>query len=1096
MFACRGLLLFTMGIALGCGGSAGAPDVVDPMDSGDEVIASTAVKAFPSDFRFGAATAAHQIEGGQTNNWSLWETLPQFAGKTAEPSSLSTDHYNRYEEDLDWITWMGLDTFRLSVEWSRIEPARGVYDPKEVAHYRDVFEAMKVRGIRPSVTLHHFTEPTWFNDLTKLSEPPTNDGFCPDGPSDTDLCFWSGPDAPKAFGDFCGKVAREYGAWVDEWMTINELTGYWLSSSIGGDFPPGLTAMTLPEIDSVALPVLRGMLEGHALCYRAIHDEDTVDADGDGRAAVVGMTMGVGSVRPSDPEDPAAVEAAEQGESLANYLVFDAVTAGMLDADFDTVPEESHPEWADTLDIIGVQYYASTVVVPLSVHPVLKGTPCMNVADETLVELELLAGCPPPPTYDFTMGDEIPAAVYGRQPDPDGLVEVLGRLHDRYPDVGLVITENGFANYDQKRAGTLVRHLDACHRAIEKGIPLEGYYHWSLLDNYEWGSGFAVRFGLIRVDYDNGQARMKTVAADVYRDITASGGLTQDLLDIYGGNGPLLDEAGVLDDRLTVTTFNVLHGLLSEDPAAQPFDRFAERLDLTAGSLAADQDSLVLLQEVSATAPEGYPDVIRDFLDAMNEPGPARYHAAFGALSGDPPTVDSGEGYTGQLIGTRLPLVTVPHGTSVASLRSVTHLRVDSGLGLVDAFNCHLDGGSHVEALEEMQKVLDFVDAQAGEDTVVILAGDFNSTPDSPVFDLLRAAGFEDLGQASGLTCGQAGDPGCTIETLPLADPANPSDRRIDYVWMRTTQPLETACVSRFQEALPDGKGGSLWMSDHIGIRCEISKDGVGTNGPLSEPCNGHSSLCGRRYDEVSSVTTHNAMANEAQGFAIPNQLESLTTQMTDGVRGLMLDTHYYQDEVTLCHSDCLVGHRPLLDGLVEIREFLQANPREIITIIFESQVSESDTAAVFEAAGLTDFLLAHWAGDPWPTLGLMIETGRRLVVFSDKSKGKVPWHHDVWDHCWETHWSNQDLVDFDCEPNRGDPANPLFILNHFLTNPAALPSLAKEANANPGFHELAFQCREESGSIPNFVTVDFYSIGDVFDVVDALNGLGPGDGK
>lgn len=1095
MSAYRWLLLVTTCLVLGCGGGTDSPDVVESPDQGGEDAVVTAIKAFPADFHFGAATAAHQIEGGQTNNWSLWETLPQFAGRTAEPSALSTDHYNRYEEDLDWLDWMGLDTFRLSVEWSRIEPARGTYDDKEVAHYRDVFEAMKSRGIRPSVTLHHFTEPTWFNDLTKLPEPPTNDGFCPDGPSESDLCFWSGPDAPKAFGEFCGKAAREFGAYVDEWMTINELTGYWLSSSIGGDFPPGLTAMTLPEIDSVALPVLRGMLEGHALCYKAIHEGDTVDADGDGKAAVVGMTMGVGAVRPSDPDDPAAVEAAEQGESLANYLVFDAVTAGMLDADFDTVPEESHPDWADTLDIIGVQYYASTVVVPLSIHPVLKGTPCMNVPDEALIELELLAGCPSPPTYDFTMGDEIPAAVYGRQPDPDGLVEVLGRLHDRYPGLPLVITENGFANYDHKRAGALVRHLEACHQAIEKGIPLEGYYHWSLLDNFEWGMGYAVRFGLIHVDYENQQARSTTVAAEVYRDITAAGGLTQELLDTYGGDGLLPDENGVQDDTLTVTAFNVLHGLLDEDPAAQPFDRFEERFGLFGASLAEDQDSLILLQEVSATAPEGYPEVIPGFLDVMNSHGAARYHAVFGALSGDPPTVDKGEGYTGQLTGTRLPLVTMPHGTSVASLRSVTHVRVDSGLGLVDAFNCHLDGGDHFAALEEIQKVLDFVDAQAGEDTIVILAGDFNSTPDSPVFDRLRAAGFVDLGEMSGLDCQKAGDPGCTSGTLPLADPANPSDRRIDYIWMRSAQSLKANCAPRFGEALPDGKGGSLWMSDHIGIRCEISK---GEGGPLTsppDPCNGHSDLCGRRFDEVASVMTHNAMANEAQGFAIPNQVESMTTQMADGVRGMMLDTHYYKDEVTLCHGDCLVGNRPLLDGLVEIRTFLEAHPREVMTLIFESQVSEPDTAAVFEAAGLTDLLHTQDPGQPWPTLGEMITDGRRLVVFSDKSKGKVPWHHPVWDHCWETHWSNQELSDFDCEPNRGDPDNPLFIMNHFLTNPAALPSLAKQANANPGFQDLAFQCREESGNIPNFVTVDFYSIGDVFQVVDALNGLGPGRG-
>ena len=811
-----------------CGGGGDADVIVMPDDGADGEVLTPAVKSFPADFRFGAATAAHQVEGGQKNNWSWWETLPQFAGKTAEPSALATDHYNRYEEDLDWVAWMGLDTFRISVEWSRIEPVRGEYDENEIAHYRSVFEAMKKRGIRPSVTLHHFTEPQWFNDLRKLPEPPVNDGFCPDGPSDEDLCFWSGPQAPAAFGEFCALAAREFGDYVDEWMTINELTGYWLSAAIGGDFPPGLTAMTLPEIESVALPVLRGMLEGHALCYKAIHEKDVEDADGDGKSARVGMTMGVGAVRPSDPGDPAAMEAAAQGESLANYLVFDAVTSGRLDADFDTVPEEQHPDWANSLDLIGVQYYASTVVVPLSIHPVLKGTPCMNVADENLIELELLAGCPRPPTYDFTMGDEIPAAVYGRQPDPDGLVEVLSRLHGRYPDLPLVITENGFANYDHKRAGTLVRHLDACHQAIEKGIPLEGYYHWSLLDNFEWGMGFAVRFGLIRIDYEDDFKRIPTVAAEVYREITTARGLTGSLLDLYGGSGPLPDEDGVQEKRLTVTTFNVLHGLLDEDPAAQPFDRFHERFQQMSRTFEEDGDSLILLQEISATAPEGYPDVLGGFLDAMNGAGPPYYHLVFGALSGDPPTVDSGEGYTGQIIGTRLPIVTMPHSMSVASLRSVTHVRVDSGLGFVDAFNCHLNGGSPVEAVEEMNEVLAFIQGQAGEDNVVFLAGDFNSTPDSPVFDRLRDEGFVDLGATSGLSCTPGDNSGCTSETLPLADPANPADRRIDYIWMRSPDPVDSTCTSRFGEAMPDGEGGHLWLSDHIGVRCEVSVAGKG----------------------------------------------------------------------------------------------------------------------------------------------------------------------------------------------------------------------------------------------------------------------------
>jgi beta-glucosidase len=137
------------------------------------------------------------------------------------------------------------------------------------------------------------------------------------------------------------------------------------------------------------------------------------------------------------------------------------------------------------------------------------------------------------------MGDEDPPVVYGRQHDPEGLVEVLRLLDERYPGLPIVITEHGFANYDHKRAASIVRHLESAHKAIEEGIMLEGYYHWSILDNFEWGEGFDTRFGLFRVDYEGDLERSSTVASDTYGKVTASHGLTQDLLDNWGGTGPL-----------------------------------------------------------------------------------------------------------------------------------------------------------------------------------------------------------------------------------------------------------------------------------------------------------------------------------------------------------------------------------------------------------------------------------------------------------------------------------------------------------------------------------------------------------------------------
>ncbi|MCB9785382.1 MAG: glycoside hydrolase family 1 protein [Deltaproteobacteria bacterium] len=504
-----------------------------------EADADTPALAFPAAFRLGAATSAHQIEGGQTNTWTSWETLPQFAEHVVEPSGLATDHYHRFEADFDLARDMGLDTLRLSVEWSRVEPVRGQYDAAELAHYGAVVDALAARDLRPSLTLHHFTEPQWFDDLAGLTAP-FDEHFCADGPSEGDFCAWANPDAPAVFGLWCGRVAAALGDRVDEWWTINELPGVWLGGYVAGDFPPGLTAPDLASVDARALPVLRNLLAAHVACYDAIHANDTVDADGDGEPARVGLTVGVGAVRPARPGDPDDQAAADQLFWAAGPLVVEAVTRGRLDADFDTDPEEEHPEWAGHLDILGVQYYASTVVLAFPIHPLLMGAPCVDPGDPALTSLLLEAGCPPAPTPDFPFDDA--GALYGKQHDPDGLVEVLEAFHAGWPELPLVVTEQGYANDDVRRAGSIVRHLEACHRALARGIPLLGYYHWSLLDNFEWGRGYAVRFGLYAVDFAGDLARTPTLAADVYAEIAHARGISQPLLDAYAAPGPLRTE--------------------------------------------------------------------------------------------------------------------------------------------------------------------------------------------------------------------------------------------------------------------------------------------------------------------------------------------------------------------------------------------------------------------------------------------------------------------------------------------------------------------------------------------------------------------------
>ena len=252
-------------------------------------------------------------------------------------------------------------------------------------------------------------------------------------------------------------------------------------------------------------------------------------------------------------------------------------------------------------------------------------------------------------------------------------------------------------------------------------------------------------------------------------------------------------------------------------------------------------------------------------------------------------------------------------------------------------------------------------------------------------------------------------------------------------------------------------------------------------------PCNGDPRLCGRPFDAVAYLTTHNAMANTADGFRPPNHLTDVPTQLAAGARALMLDTYEEPDGLFLCHGFCALGRTPLVEGLQQIGTFLDTHPREVVSIIFEAYITPEQTAEAFSDAGLLPILHAQAPGEPWPTLGELIAGNRRLVVFSDTSGGP-PWHHHVWDFAWETHYAVEQVADFDCVPNRGNPAHSLFILNHFITRPIAQQRFAEEANPALGDH--AERCQEETGRLPNFVTVDFYEIGDPLAVVNGLNGL------
>jgi len=259
---------------------------------------------------------------------------------------------------------------------------------------------------------------------------------------------------------------------------------------------------------------------------------------------------------------------------------------------------------------------------------------------------------------------------------------------------------------------------------------------------------------------------------------------------------------------------------------------------------------------------------------------------------------------------------------------------------------------------------------------------------------------------------------------------------------------------------------------------------------PIPAECNGSVELCARRYDEVAYATTHNAMSNAEDGWQEPNQNRTIAHQLDDGVRALMLDVHEWGDGILLCHALCPLGSLPLADGLRTIARFLHDHRGEVVTIIFESYTTAAAIADAFERSGADRYVHAHTAGTPWPTLRELIDADERLIVLTDREGGAYDWYLDVWQQAFETPFAAETTDDFTCDLGRGDPGNSLFIFNHFLTDTFAIPAEAPTVNANPFLVDRARSCEQARGHLANFVTVDFYDEGDLFDAVRLLNGL------
>jgi beta-glucosidase len=425
---------------------------------------------FPSDFLWGTATAAHQVEGGnEHNDWWAWEK----EGKVWQGigSGAACDWWaGRAEEDIARMVALNTNAHRLSVEWSRIEPEHDVWDEDAIARYRDILTAMRAAGIAPMVTLHHFTNPEWLREKR----------------------FWGGTEIVDRFVRFVEKIVPALADLCDTWCTINEPNVYAARCFITGHFPPGSGGGQRQYYT-----YLYQLLRAHAAAYHTIHRIQP--------QAKVGLAMHMVAWFPRRPNHPLDLLTTRTLDRDFNDLTLKALSEGkwtpLLARRF------AAPELKGTLDWIGLNYYHR--------YDCFFDT-------KVLKSFGLNWGTrPASPKGPSWWGELYPAGMHAN----------LKRLHEQF-GLPIYITENGVPDCDDAhRPRFIVEHLREVWQAIQDGIPVKGYYHWSLVDNFEWHEGYnpEFQFGLYAVDFKT-QERTLRESGKLYAEICKAGGITEEMI--------------------------------------------------------------------------------------------------------------------------------------------------------------------------------------------------------------------------------------------------------------------------------------------------------------------------------------------------------------------------------------------------------------------------------------------------------------------------------------------------------------------------------------------------------------------------------------
>jgi len=431
---------------------------------------------FPSEFLFGTASSAYQIEGGWNadgRGLSIWDVYTHASPKR-ETGDVACKTYFDYQTDIDLMSALGFNTYRFSISWPRVLPAgKGTVNPKGLDYYNRLVDALLAKNIRPFITLFHWDMPQALQEAYG--------GF-------------AGRDTAGYFADYAEIVVRSLGDRVKDWITLNEP---WEHAALGHLLAEHAPGKTNPW---TYLRVAHHQLLGHGLAVERIRA-----ASPDSR---VGITLSLTPILPKT-QDPKDIDAARLGNQFFNTFFLDGIYKGHYPDEFWARTRLLHPRLGPDdmklisapLDFLGVNYYSREVARHAWWMPFLgfwvDGQ--LSASEEKVV-------------------DGMPFTASGREVYPQGLYDLLAWLKKEYNNPLLYITENGAAFtdhlegervHDEKRRAYFQDFFAAAEHAIADGVDLRGYFIWSLTDNFEWSLGYGTRFGLVYIDYSTQKRYIK-----------------------------------------------------------------------------------------------------------------------------------------------------------------------------------------------------------------------------------------------------------------------------------------------------------------------------------------------------------------------------------------------------------------------------------------------------------------------------------------------------------------------------------------------------------------------------------------------------------